>query len=65
MKSKNWNEMKNMSDAELNAKLADLKDRIFKLKFRHSAAPLKNGLEIRTLRRNIARVKTLLAEKKN
>ncbi|MDR1941301.1 MAG: 50S ribosomal protein L29 [Endomicrobium sp.] len=64
MKSKNWNEMKNMSDAELNAKLTDFKDRIFKLKFRHSAAPLKNGLEIRMLRRNIARVKTLLAQKK-
>jgi len=63
MKSKNWNEMKNMSVAELNVKLADFKDNLFKLKFRHSASPLKNGLELRTLRRNIARVKTLLAQK--
>lgn len=63
MKSKNWNEMKNMSDAELSVKLNDMQDKMFKLKFRHSTAPLKNGLEIRSLRRDIARVKTLLAQK--
>jgi large subunit ribosomal protein L29 len=64
MKSKNWNEIKNLSDVELNAKLSDLKDKIFKLKFRHSTAPLKNGLEIRGIRRDIARIKTLLNQKK-
>lgn len=63
MKSKNWNEMKNMSDSELTSKLNDMQDRIFKLKFRHSTAPVKNPLEIRALRRDIARVKTLLAQK--
>ena len=63
MKSKNWQEMKTMSGAELNAKLNDMQDRIFKLKFRHTTAPVKNPLEIRILRRNIARVKTLLAQK--
>ncbi len=63
MKSKNWQEMKHMSDAELNAKLNDMQDRIFKLKFRHTTAPVKNPLEIRSLRRDIARVKTLLAQK--
>lgn len=63
MKSKNWQEMKNMSDAELNAKLNDMQDRIFRLKFRHTTAPVKNPLEIRHLRRDIARVKTLLAQK--
>ncbi|MCL1972970.1 MAG: 50S ribosomal protein L29 [Endomicrobia bacterium] len=64
MKSKNWQEMKSMSDAELNAKLNDMQDRIFKLKFRHTTTPVKNPLEIRGLRRDIARVKTLLAQKK-
>jgi large subunit ribosomal protein L29 len=63
MKSKNWQEMQNMSDAELNAKLNDMQDRIFKLKIRHTTAPVKNPLEIRNLRRDIARVKTLLAQK--
>ncbi|MDR1695817.1 MAG: 50S ribosomal protein L29 [Endomicrobium sp.] len=64
MKSKNWQEMKNMTDSELSVKLNDAQDRLFKLKFRHSAAPVKNPLEIRSLRRDIARIKTLLAQKK-
>jgi len=64
MKSKNWQEMKNMSGAELKAKLGDLQDKLFKLKFRHTTAPVKNPLEIRTVRRDIARVKTLIVQKK-
>jgi large subunit ribosomal protein L29 len=64
MKSKNWNEMKNMSDVELSAKLGELQDKIFRLKFRHSTAPVKNPLEIREIRRDIARVETLIAQRK-
>jgi ribosomal protein L29 len=61
MKSKNWQEMKNMSQAELNVKLGDFQEKIFKLKFRHSVSPTgKSGMEIRNLRKDIARVKTLL-----
>ncbi|MDR1087243.1 MAG: 50S ribosomal protein L29 [Endomicrobium sp.] len=64
MKSKLWNEMKNMTELELNAKLAQLQDKLFKLKFRHSTAPIRNPLEIREIRRMIARIKTLIARKK-
>jgi large subunit ribosomal protein L29 len=64
MKIKNWNEMKNMSGIELNAKLSELQDRIFRLKFRHSTALVKNPLEIREIRKDIARTKTLIAQKK-
>jgi large subunit ribosomal protein L29 len=64
MKSNNWNGMKNMSVVELNEKLGDLKDKIFKLKFHHSTTVLKNPLVIRWMRRDIARIKTLLAQKK-
>ena len=64
MKQKNWVEVKNMSEAELKAKLNDFQDKLFKLKFRHSTAPVKNPLEIRSIRRDIARIKTLLAMKK-
>lgn len=63
MKSKNWNEIKNMTDVELGAKLSELQDKLFKLKFRHSATPIKNPLEIRDIRRNVARIKTLVAQK--
>ncbi|MCA6085707.1 50S ribosomal protein L29 [Candidatus Endomicrobiellum agilis] len=65
MKSKNWNEIKNMSDVELRAELGELQDRIFRLRFRHSTSPVKNPLEIRKIRRNIARVKTLINWKKS
>ncbi|MCA6080240.1 MAG: 50S ribosomal protein L29 [Endomicrobium sp.] len=65
MKSKNWNEIKNMSDVELRAELSELQDKIFRLRFRHSTSPVKNPLEIRNVRRNIARVKTLINWKKS
>ena len=53
-----------MSSVELNAKLTELEDKYFKLKFRNSTATVKNPLEIREMRKNIARIKTLLAEQK-
>jgi large subunit ribosomal protein L29 len=65
MKSKLWNELKHMTDVELNAKLAELQDKLFKLKFRHSTSPVKNPLKIREIRRNIARIKTLIAQKES
>jgi large subunit ribosomal protein L29 len=64
MKSKFWNDIKNMADVELNTKLSGLQDKLFKLKFRHSASPVKNPLEIKEIRRNIARIKTFIAQKK-
>jgi large subunit ribosomal protein L29 len=64
MKSKNWNEIKNMSKVELNTKLSELQDKIFRLRFRHSTAPVKNPLEIREIRKNVARIKTLITQKK-
>jgi large subunit ribosomal protein L29 len=64
MKSKNWNEIKNMSKVELNAKLSELQDKIFRLRFRHSTVPVKNPLEIREIKKDIARIKTLIAQKK-
>lgn len=64
MKQKNWQDIKNMSEAELKAKLNELEEKYFSLKFRNTAAPVKNPLEIREIRRMIARIKTLLAEQK-
>ncbi|MDR1721147.1 MAG: 50S ribosomal protein L29 [Endomicrobium sp.] len=63
MKNENWNEIKNMTSAELKTKLNDLQNKIFKLKFSHSVTPVKNPLEIRKIRRDIARIKTLIALK--
>ncbi|MDR1784663.1 MAG: 50S ribosomal protein L29 [Endomicrobium sp.] len=63
MKDKSLDEMKNMTCVELKTRLSDLQDRIFKLKFHHSVTPVKNPLEIRKVRRNIARIKTLITQK--
>jgi large subunit ribosomal protein L29 len=64
MKQKNWQEIKSMSDKELAAKLTELEEKYYKIKFRNATAPVKNPLEIRELRKTIARIKTLLAQQK-
>ena len=62
MKSKAWLEIRSMSPLELEAKLRDSKEKLFRIKFRHSSTPVRNGLEIRELRRMVARINTLLKE---
>ncbi|MDR1663226.1 MAG: 50S ribosomal protein L29 [Endomicrobium sp.] len=64
MKSKFWNNIKSMSGLELSTKLGEFQNKLFKLKFRHSTSSVKNPLEIREIRRNVARIKTLIAQKK-
>lgn len=56
-------EMRAMSLDDLRARLADLSEEIFKLKFRLTTQPLDNPLQIRQTRRSIARLKTLIREK--
>lgn len=41
----------NLTDAELTAKLADLKNELFNLRFRHAAGQLSNPVSIRTCKR--------------
>ena len=62
MKSKAWLEIKSMSPLELETKLRDTKEKLFRIKFRHSSTPVRNGLEIRQLRRLVAKLNTLLKE---
>ncbi len=52
------NEIKGMTDAELDKKLKDLKSELFNLRFRHASGQLENPLSIRTCKRDIARVNT-------
>ncbi|MFN3966784.1 MAG: 50S ribosomal protein L29 [Endomicrobiia bacterium] len=63
MKKNQWQEFKNMTLQELRLKLEEFQNKLLKLKIQHESAPLKNPLEIRELRRDIARLKTLLREK--
>ncbi|MBN1824176.1 MAG: 50S ribosomal protein L29 [Endomicrobiales bacterium] len=63
MKAKQWQETRELSQIEMEAKLRAAQEELFRLRFKHTTTPLKNGLKIRALRRNIAQFKTLLREK--
>lgn len=52
-----------MSDQELNTKLVDLKSELFNLRFQLATGQLDNPLRISSVRKDIARVKTIVRER--
>jgi large subunit ribosomal protein L29 len=52
-----------MSAQELQARLREAREKSFRLKFQHASNPLKNPMVIRTARREIARIHTVLRQK--
>ena len=56
-------EIRKMSTAELETKLADLKKDLFFLRMQHATNQLDNPLQIAVVKKEIARVKTILREK--
>ena len=56
-------ELKKMSADELNAKLNELKEELFTLRFQHAINQLDNPQKIVEVKRNSARVMTVLSEK--
>ena len=56
-------ELRKMSAEELNAKLKDLKEELFNLRFQHAINQLDNPQRMVEVKRNIARVMTILSEK--
>ncbi|MCD7860529.1 MAG: 50S ribosomal protein L29 [Oscillospiraceae bacterium] len=58
-------EIRNLSSAELESKLVDLKKDLFMLRMQHATNHLDNPVKITAVRRDIARVKTMLREKQN
>ncbi len=55
--------LRSMSAADLEKKLADLKQELFALRFQHATNQLDNPNQLAAVRKNIARVKTILREK--
>ena len=55
-------EIRSLSESELNDKLAEMKKDLFMLRMQHATNHLDNPLKIPALRRDIARVKTVLRE---
>ncbi len=60
MKAKQIHEM---TDAELTTKLAELKDELFNLRFRHATGQLENPNVLNGVKKDIARVKTVIRER--
>ena len=57
-------EIRNMTIDELNENLAETSKRLSQLKFNNSVQTIENPLEIKNLRRQLAKLKTILNEKK-
>ena len=57
-------EIRNMTIDELIEKLIDTSKKLSQLKFNNSVQTIENPLEIKTLRRQIAKLKTIINEKK-
>ena len=57
------NKMREMTDVALNAELEKMKKELFNLRFQHVTGQLENPVKMREVKRNIARVKTIIREK--
>ena len=57
-------EVRNLSIEELAHKEKELKEELFNLKFQHATGQLENVMRIKATKREIARLKTVLNEKR-
>lgn len=55
-------ELKGLSANELNVRLNDLKNELFNLRFQLATGQLENSSRIKLVKRDIARVKTVMRE---
>ncbi|MBC9785261.1 50S ribosomal protein L29 [Heliobacillus mobilis] len=56
-------ELQDLSTEELNKKLVDFKDELFRLRFQLATQQLENPMRIREVRKNIARTQTVLRQR--
>ncbi len=64
MKSKNYvEELKAKTAEELNAALVDAKKELFNLRFQNATNQLSNTARITEVRKNIARIQTVITQK--
>ena len=53
------NEIRDLSAAELDTKLASLKEELFNLRFQMATGQCENPMKIREVKKSIARIKTI------
>jgi large subunit ribosomal protein L29 len=56
-------EFRELTEEELLNKEEELKDQLFKLKFQHALGQLENAMKLKNIRKDLARIKTILNEK--
>ena len=59
------NEIKDLTTTELEEKLAELKQELFNLRFQQATGQLENTARLKTVKKTIARIKTVLTEREN
>ena len=57
-------DLRQLAVEELERKLAELTDERFRLRFRSATEAVENPLRFRTIRRDLARIRTILRERK-
>ena len=60
MAGKHFRELENLTPTELEQRLRELRDQLFQNRFKNSMRQLDDPLKIRSARRDIARVLTLM-----
>ena len=63
MKAKEIKEIRGLSVEKLEEKLQELKKDLFMLRMQHATNQLDNPLKIATVKKDIARIKTIIREK--
>ena len=56
-------QLRDLTVDELNQKYRDYKDELFNLRFRSVTGQLKDNMRLRSVKQNIARIKTVLRER--
>ena len=57
------NEIRKMSSSDLEKELVELKSELFKLRFQSAANGLDNPMKIKSTKKDIAKIKTILRER--
>jgi large subunit ribosomal protein L29 len=59
----NTTEIRDLTDAQIGERIAELREELFRLRFRGAMMELENPQLPKTIRREIARMKTILRER--
>ena len=58
-------EIRDLTNAHIASRIKDLEEERFRLQFRNATEPLEDPLRLRVIRRDVARLKTVLRERQN